>query len=160
MALPNWTTNETVTDTNFNEMVNAVPSSMPLVATPKDSEFKGYSGHADREVARLRLRPVQGRYLHIRHEVKSVDGNAAVGRYALEHSSGEVDLFSFSGITSTTYARARDTSDMEGLTINGETVDVTGDEADLVLYLNDKAVVKLVQIYTGDGSADTDYGAA
>lgn len=154
-----WNTMDTVDDTAFNEWVNDVPSSMPIVITPYGTEFRGKSGQASWEAGRLTLVPVQGRYLHIRHQARSHDGSTASGNYTLVHSAGTVDLFTFGGITSGTFASDRITVDMEALTIALQTVDVTGDTCDLVLYLNSHAAVRCVQIYTGDGSADTDYGA-
>ena len=158
MTLANWTSGETVDDTRFNEMVNDVPSTLCLVITPRDSEFRGETSESAFEVGRLRLRPVQGRYLHIRHELKSTDGSAAVATYALEHAAGGVDLWAISGITSTSYAAARTTIDREGLTIAGQPVDVTGDEADLVLYVNDHTAIRSIRVYTGESGTDADYG--
>jgi hypothetical protein len=158
MPLKTWTTNETVDDTAFNEMIDMIPSTVCHAITPSASEFRGRTGVPNALVGTLKLRPVIGRYLHIRHEVRSHDGNAASGQYVIRHAKGTVAVFAFSGITSTTFARAQETVDMENLTIQFQPADVTNDEADLLLYLNDNAAIRSIQVYSGEASADTDYG--
>jgi hypothetical protein len=158
LSLKSWSASEVVTDTNYNQMVNDVPSTFLHVWTPYDTQFQGRSGQVKYPVGVLRLRPVCGDYLHIRHEDWSLDGNAAEFWYEMRHSAGHITLWNVGSITATTRTKRRTTIDMTALTFSGQVIDVTGDEADLILYCNTKVAVASIRVYSGDASADADYG--
>ena len=157
MTTANWTANEVPTDTNYNEMVNDVSESLLYVATPADSLFKGQASVTWKRVATLTLRPVQGDYLCFRFQAR---GTGGTGKFLIEvQRSGVIDtLYTVTTVPSgATWVDYDSAVLMTGLTLNG---DVTGLDADIVIYLNDKCEVRLLHIYSGTSSSVADYGGA
>ncbi len=127
MALTNFDSTTPVTAGYLNDLVNRLPRTAVLARSSKESEGSANST-AFVEIARLKMRPVQGDYLHIDYEAKSEPLGGTV-RTVFEYLGGQLgaqdDVF-----TSTSYARASRSVNLSSVSGN----DLTCQDVDLVFY--------------------------
>lgn len=156
MALSNWTANEVVTDSNYNEMVNDVPESQLYIATPFSTTFKGKASVTWQLLATLTLAPVLANYLCFRLQARASSGTAQF-KFELEQSGVIENVYDETAISGSTWTDYEATIDLTTLATAG---DVTGTDCVLKLYGNDKVEIRAVHIYGGSSSAVADYGGA
>ncbi len=130
MALTNFDATTPVTATYLNGFVNKLPRTAVLARSSKESEATTI-GTAFVELARLRLRPVQGNYLHLSFDQKGafVSGGTARIRTVLEYLGGQLTPADHD-TSSTSYSTVSRSINMASVSGN----DLTCEDVDLVFF--------------------------
>lgn len=130
MALTNFDAVTSVTAAYLNGFVNQLPRTAVLARSSKESEATAATT-AFTEMARLKLRPMQGDYLHLSFDQKGafVSGGTARVRTVIEYLGGQLSPADHD-TSSASYSTATRSIDMRSVTGN----DLTCEDCDLVFY--------------------------
>lgn len=157
MTLKIFAFQEAATGANWNAGVDDMPDGLCYVLTPEDSEFRGTAGLTVK-VGTLKVRPAQARYLCIKCQAKRLAATNGVATFKLAFGGNEVTVSTFTA-ASTSYADFSDVVDLETeFVVGGTTIDVTGEDVDLLMYVDEHVSVRLVEVYGGQSSVVADYG--
>lgn len=157
MALPSFNNSTPVTAAYLNALPDALPRSCVLAAGSYDTVATSNSVNTA-EIARVKMRPVMGNYLHVAYEHKASGFSPNVTtRTALiwrGQTLGQSDATTTSG-TYSTVSRSINMASVDGN-------DLTAEDVDLVFYafttagVSPIASVRFIRVASSDSSSAAD----
>lgn len=127
MALTNFDATTPVTAAYLNGFVNQLPRTAVLARSSKESEATAAT-IAFTEMARLKLRPMQGDYLHLNFEIEGDGALAGTVRTVFEYLGGQVGAQDHT--PSGSFGQVTRSVNMTSVGGNN----LTGEDVDLVFY--------------------------